>query len=200
MYCRRRPYAAVLSVACLAFASLASAHCDSLDGPVVRDARIALEKHDPAAVLKWVKPQDEALIRAAFSRAVAVRALGGDARQLAEQYFFETLVRIHRAGEGEAFTGLKPAGSIDPGIKAADGALETNSGDAIAKQLSEGIEEGTRRRFEAAARHRKRADDSVAAGREYVEAYVEYVHFVESVHHLVAQGAAHVHSEAKDQP
>ena len=118
------------------FIEAASAHCDSLDGPVVRDARSALDGGDPTPVLKWVRQEHEPEIRAAFDRALAVRALGVDAKALADTYFFETLVRLHRAGEGEAFSGLKPAGQIEPGIAAADQALENGSGDAVAKRMS----------------------------------------------------------------
>lgn len=79
-----------------------------------------------------VKSEHEAEIRDAFAKAIAVRGLSGYARQLADRYFFETLVRIHRASEGEAFTGLKPAGSVEPGIEAADEALEKGSGATLA--------------------------------------------------------------------
>jgi hypothetical protein len=179
----------------LLFSAAASAHCDSLDGPVIRDAIAALEQRDAAPVLKWVKSENEAEIRDAFARTSAVRELDGDARQLADRYFFETLVRIHRAGEGEPFTGLKPAGSVEPGIEAADKALEKGSGATLAADLAQAVAEGVRRRFAATLAHKKHAGDSVAAGRKYVEAYVDYVHFVESVQRLAEHGAPHVHAE-----
>jgi hypothetical protein len=179
----------------LLFSAAASAHCDSLDGPVIRDAMAALAKRDATPVLKWVKREHEAEIRDAFAKAIVVRGLNGDARQVADRYFFETLVRIHRAGEGEPFTGLKPAGSIEPGIDAADRALENGSGAALATQLAQSVSEGVRRRFDAAFAHKKHAGDSVDAGRKYVEAYVDYVHFVESAHRLTAHGASHVLAE-----
>ena len=179
----------------LLFSAAAAAHCDSLDGPVIRDAIAALEKRDAAPVLKWVKSEHEAEVRDAFARAIAVRGLTTQARQLADRYFFETLVRIHRAGEGEPFTGLKPAGSIEPGIDAADKALEKGSGAALATQLAQAVHEGVRSRFDATLALRKHANDSVDAGRKYVEAYVDYVHFVENVHRLAEHGAPHVHAE-----
>jgi hypothetical protein len=179
----------------LLFSAAASAHCDSLDGPVIRDAMAALEKRDAGPVLKWVKSEHEAEIRDAFAKAIAVRGLSGDARQLADRYFFETLVRIHRSGEGEPFTGLKPAGSVEPGIEAADRALEKGSGAVLATELAQSVSEGVRRRFDAAFAHKKHAGDSADAGRKYVEAYVDYVHFVESAHRLAEHGAPHVHAE-----
>jgi uncharacterized protein DUF6448 len=179
----------------LLFSAAASAHCDSLDGPVIRDAIAALEKRDAAPVLKWVKSEHEAEIRGAFARTIAVRGLSREAGQLADRYFFETLVRIHRAGEGEPFTGLKPAGSIEPGIDAADKALEKGSGAALATELAQAVNDGVRRRFDATLAHKQHASDSVDAGRKYVEAYVDYVHFVESVHRLAEHGAPHVHAQ-----
>ena len=78
----------------------AAAHCDTLDGPVVADARTALAQGNVAPVLKWVRPADEKEIRTAFARTTAVRNLSPEAEILADLYFFEALVRIHRAGEG----------------------------------------------------------------------------------------------------
>jgi hypothetical protein len=44
----------------------AHAHCDTMDGPVVNTARMALEKGDVASVLKWVLKKDEAEIKEQF--------------------------------------------------------------------------------------------------------------------------------------
>jgi hypothetical protein len=174
---------------------VASAHCDSLDGPVVQDARVALEKGDPFPVLKWVRKEDEGLIREAFKEAIAVRAKGSDARALADRYFFETLVRIHRAGEGEGFTGLKSRVTVDPGISAADKALSSGSGKELTQQLAAAASDGINRRLALALERKKHAAESVEAGREYVEAYVDYIHFVESVNHLVSAGVSHKHQD-----
>lgn len=94
----------------------ALAHCDGLDGPVVKAAQRALETRNPALVLIWVQEQDEPEIRKAFEQTLAVRALSSQARELADRFFFETLVRVHRAGEGAPFTGLKPAGRDREGM------------------------------------------------------------------------------------
>lgn len=188
----------------LAVVSLASgqswAHCDSLEGPVVQDARLALEKGDPAPVLKWVGEEHEAEIRDAFEQTMAVRGNGNDAKALADRHFFETLVRVHRAGEGEAFTGLKPATNVDPGIAAGDRALQSGSANELAAHMSASIAKGVQERFAAAIERRKHAADSVVAGREYVEAYVDYIHFVESVNRLASHGASHLHHESGAHP
>ena len=169
------------------------AHCDTLDGPVVEAARLALEKGDVTPVLKWVSKEHEQEIRDAFSQALAVRVKGKEARELADRFFFETLVRVHRAGEGAPYTGLKSGGTVDPAIAAADKALQTESVDDLADKISSAVRAGIKRRFNAALEKKKHEDDSVEAGRDFVAAYVEYVHFIEGIHNLVAKGAEHHH-------
>src|SRR5512142_849988 len=80
--------------------SEACAHCDTMDGPVVNTARMALEKGDVTSVLKWVRKEDEGEIKVQFQKTLAARKQGKEAKELADKYFFETLIRIHRAGEG----------------------------------------------------------------------------------------------------
>lgn len=155
-------------------------HCDTLDGPLVALANKALEEDNVNLVLPWVRAQDEAEIRHAFDHAQMVRKLGPKALSLADRYFLETLVRIHRAGEGAPFTGLKPAGlDLGPAVPAADRALKSGSVDAVVKLLVEAVSTGVRARFHEAAQQRAFDPNDVAAGRKYVEAYVPYVHYVE---------------------
>lgn len=167
------------------------AHCDTMDGPVVAAAKLALEKADVTPVLKWIKPEAEPEVRELFAKALAARRGGAAARELADRYFFETLVRIHRAGEGAPYTGLLPAGTpIEPAIVLADKSLATGDATELSKAMARHVEEGIRQRFARAAETRKHADESVGAGREYVAAYVEYTHYVERLH-ADATGAAH---------
>ncbi len=160
----------------------ADAHCDTLDGPVIASARQALATGDITAVLKWVSPDDEQSIRTAFQNTLAVRKLGGQAQNLADMYFFETLVRIHRAGEGATYTGLKPGAEIDPAVALADKALETGAVDELISVLTNAAAKGIRERFRQALETRKHADESVDAGREFVEKYVNFTHYVEGLH------------------
>jgi hypothetical protein len=180
-----------------------------MDGPIVTAAKQALEKGDVTAVLKWVKPESEAEIREAFKKTLAVRAMGTEARELADMYFFETLVRIHRAGEGAPYAGLKPAGTDPgPGVAACDKALESGSVDAVVKLVADAVAAGIRTRFAKASEAGKHANDSVAAGREFVEAYVQFVHYVErlytdallkNVHDDDADAAAPAHPHAANE-
>src|SRR5688572_7912286 len=110
----------IFSIAFLAPDS-AFAHCDSLDGPVVKAAQKALDTQNVDLVLVWGRPEDESEIRIAFNKTLAVRTLGQMAKELADRYFYETVVRLHRAGEGAPYTGLKPAGrDLGQAIPAAD--------------------------------------------------------------------------------
>ena len=171
-------------------------HCDGLDGPVVQLAIKALDSGNVNYVLPWVQEIDEPEIRRAFDHAVSVRKLSPDAKALADRHFFETLVRIHRAGEGAPFTGLKPAGrDLGPAIPAADRALSEGSIEKVINLLTEAVSEGLHRRFHAVSSRKGFAPDDVKAGREFVEAYVPYIHYVERLWRDATSAARGHHSE-----
>jgi hypothetical protein len=175
----------------------AAAHCDALDGPVVTLAKRALETGNVNLVLPWVRHEDEAEIRRTFEHAVSVRSLGSQAKELADTFFFETLVRVHRASEGASYTGLKPAGlDLGPAIPAADKALETGSTDAVETLLIGEIRKGLRTHFHAASSRRKFDPNDVAAGRDYVHAYVPYIHYVEGLWERATSAAEGHYPEA----
>lgn len=179
--CRSIP--AIAAVICASFlARSAAAHCDTMDGPVVTSARQALEDEDPSAVLVWVRPEYEAELNEAFDLALSVREEGGDAASLAETWFFETVVRLHRAGEGEPYEGLKPSGTAaSPAVVAADMAVESGVMTDLETLLNESVSSGLRERFAHLMQLRASLDGGVEAGREYTEAYVEFVHYAEEV-------------------
>jgi hypothetical protein len=115
-----------------------------------------------------------------------------------DNYFFETLVRVHRAGEGEPYTGLKPAGTeVEPGIRLADKALETGSADELIRKVTSEVADGIRQRFARAQEANRHADQSVKAGREFVAAYVEFIHYVENIYQALTEPASHAHEEAQ---
>ena len=167
------------------------AHCDTLDGPVVAAARTALDKGDVTPVLKWVQKEDEGEINKAFQKALGVRKLSPQAKELADMCFFETLVRIHRAAEGAPYTGLKPAGEVEPVVVAADNVIKSGSVDGLAKEISSLVNSGIHQRFERLMQAKKHMDENVPSGRQYVEAYVEFVHYVERLHNDASGTAAH---------
>jgi hypothetical protein len=182
----------------LLFQNKVLAHCDTMDGPVIKAAKLALEKGDVTPVLKWIKKEYEDEIRSAFKKTLQVRMKGQDARELADMYFFETLVRLHRAGEGEPYTGLKPSGTpIEPPVLAADNALEIGDMQELSKLLTTTIEEGLVIRFKRALVAKNEANKNVEAGRKFVEAYVEFVHYTEHLHQAAENNAHHDESGEK---
>ena len=177
--------------------SRALAHCDGLDGPVVTAARQALEKNDVSRILIWVQKKDEAEIRKAFEQTLAVRKLSSQARELADMYFFETLVRVHRAGEGAPYTGLKPAGrDLGPAIPGADRALETGDVEPLVRLLLDTAEKGVRQHFAEALAARNYPADNVEGGREYIERYVSFIHYVERLYQAATTSAPGHEAEA----
>ena len=173
--------AALAFALALGWTAPAAAHCDTLDGPVVAAARKALDTGNANPVLIWVQKKDEADIRKHFEKTVAVRKAGGPAKELADMYFFETLVRIHRAGEGAGYTGLK-SGPVEPPIAAADKSLESGKLQEVAQLILKRMEQGLHRNFEAMMKKKKYSPNDVAAGRAFASAYVEYTHYVERLY------------------
>ena len=174
-----RPFLLALAVA---WSASAHAHCDTLDGPVVSAARKALDSGNVDLVLVWVQKDDESAIRTAFEKTRAVRKSGGEAKALADMYFFETLVRLHRAGEGASYTGLKPAGVVEPPVAAADKAIENGKLQPLAKLISDRTEKGLHGHFNEVMAKKKYNPNDIEAGRAYSRAYVEFVHYAERLY------------------
>lgn len=186
------PFAAVglLAVAVVGV-RVALAHCDGLDGPVVGAARAALQTGNVNLALIWVGPNDEGALRAAFTQVTAVRGHSRETQALADRYFFETLVRLHRAGEGAAYTGLKPAGrDLGPAIPAADRALQAGAIAPVNTLLSEALRRGLQERFQEVRALSHYDPNDVAAGRRYVAAYVQFIHYVERLHEAATTAPA----------
>ncbi len=175
----------------LVVSNSAFAHCDTLDGPVVKDAKIALENKDVTPVLKWVKKDKEKAIKEAFDKTLTEIRQNSKEKEAAEMKFFSDLVRIHRAGEGASFEGLKPAGEVEPIVKSADEAIEKGSISGLNKKITEGTEE----RFNRVIATVKHKDESVEAGREYVEAYVDFIHYVEKLYSVASKSTGHLEHE-----
>lgn len=170
-------------LAVLSFVPKSLAHCDSVGGPLIADARVALQRGDVAPVLKWVSAVDEPEVRRAFARAVAVRTQSAEASKLGEDFFFETVVRLHRAAEGAPYTGLKSAEAAEaPSIRAVDSSLHSGDSAALIEHTVSLVRRELTERIARATSARKQADTSVEAGRAYVRAYVELVHYVEALH------------------
>lgn len=185
------------AAAMLSAAGPAFAHCDRLDGPVVKSAEQSLADGQIDRVLIWVAREQEAEVRDAFARARAVRQLGPEARALADRFFFETVVRVHRAGEGAPYSGLKPAGQPLPqALVLADRAVETGKLEPVSNLLAEQSGRALGERFEELRARKNFKADDLQAGRAFVAAYVRYIHTVEAIDtaSTIAPGHAEAHA------
>lgn len=169
------------------------AHCDSYDGPVIKEALVALETNNVDLVLKWVSPEQEAEIISLFTKTIKLKNEDQEVYSIVEKHFLETLVRLHRETEGEPYTGLKPLGSVTEIIKMADNSLAEGNLNNLSSALTKHIEEVLKEKHEKAFSLSKAKDESVEKGREYVAAYVDYTHTLEEIHTILEHGVAHGH-------
>jgi hypothetical protein len=168
-------------------------YCDTRNGPVVQACRRALETGNVKHALIWIPPGAEPELAAAFERTVRVRSAGGEARALADDWFFETAVRLHRAGEGEPFTGLKPAGLDEgPVVPMAEHAIETGDPFGVIGFLVDAVGDDLRHRFGWMRATRAYDPDDVVAGRGYVQAFLDFVVYAHHLHASVT-GGSHAH-------
>ena len=178
-------------------------HCDSMDGPVVTAARRALDAGDVRLILPFVQEDGEDEVQAAFHRAMAARDGNAAVNEVADLYFFDTVVRVHRRGEGAAYTGLKPAGlPVGPVIPIAERAIEANRPDELVAFLGEALRDQIRRRFLALMEDKAHADEGVPAARRYVQASLGlevWAHGLYGAIHAAGHGAessTHEHVQA----
>ena len=181
----------------------AQAHCDTVDGPVARVAYRALETGNVNLVLPFAPAQAEAEITAVFEQAIKVRAKGAESRALADRYFLETVVRLHRQGENAPYTGLKPAGQdFGPVIPAAEDALAKGDSEALVALLTKALQQHVEQRFRHALEARSmpqepRGHAEVAPARERVHAELGFVLYAEGLHQALkgeighAEGGGH---------
>jgi len=160
------------------------AHCDTAEGPAVKDGRTALATGNINHALRWIPVEGEAELRDVFDKALKVRTLGTDAAELADRLFLETLVRIHRMGEGVGFTGIQPTGTqIDPVVTEADEAIALGTDAALLPMVPQERRAELDKRFQAALAVKDFDVDDVAAGRRYLAAYVSFFKYAEGEEH-----------------
>jgi hypothetical protein len=162
----------------------ASGHCDTKNGPVLTAAKEALNTGNVNLILIWVQPKDEPFIKELFDKTVKLRKINPEVQDLADRNFFENLVRIHRTGEGAPYTGIKEASEIEPSIEAADKAIESGKIDDLLKITNDSVEKVMKEKFEAVIAHKNYDKNDVKAEREFVEAYISFIHFVGGIYNV----------------
>ncbi|MBN1985264.1 MAG: hypothetical protein JW761_03115 [Prolixibacteraceae bacterium] len=166
----------------------ASAHCDSYDGPVIKDATRALETNNVNLVLKWITDEQEQEIIPLFNKTYNLKNGDKEVYAIVEKHFFETLVRLHRQTEGAPYTGLKPAGTTKQIIQLTDKALADGNEDDFLAKFNSHIDKIVREKYQKVAELDKVKGISKEQGRAFVEAYVDYTHTVEALHEILEHG------------
>jgi len=160
-----------------------SAHCDGIDGPVVKAAQKSLEENNIDFVLAWIKSDFETQVRDVFNKVMNIRNLNELTKEVADYYFFETVVRLHREGEGEPYTGLKPAGrELSPAILLADESVESGNFQKLKNLIIESVTSSLDEKSDLLLQKKNFNTDNVEAGREFVESYVNFIHFAEKIY------------------
>lgn len=181
----------------LAMIGNASAHCDGMDGPVITEAKAAIERRDVTPLLKWVPQSDERELKSAFTNTLRERSASKASPDAVDKKFYATLVRIHRKSEGAPFTGIKPAGQIEPIVAAADTSLKEKNVDHVVEHVLTQLEKSVRDKFAATVRSKEHVDESVEHGREFVANYVQFVHFVEALNNMATEQPEHQAADKK---
>lgn len=190
--------AAVAVAALLLGMQGAQAHCDSIDGPVAKAAQKALDTGNVNVALPFAPAAAEAELKATFVQSLKVRTLSPEARALADRAFIEATVRLHRAGEGAPYTGLKPAGQdYGPAIPAAERAVATGDLTKVKVLIDREVEHGLHTRIEHVRETQKASiepetSDGVAAARQRASAELGFVTYIESLKQATHGAAGHV--------
>ena len=171
----------------------AVAHCDSYDGPVLKDAVKALETNNVELIKKWISADDEAELVALFHKTYDLRNVDQVVYEIVQTHFYETFVRLHRQMEGASYTGLKPAGTTGKIVVMSDNALETGDINHLLNALSNHVNSVLKEKYEKVAALEKVKNESPEKGRQFVAAYVDYTHSIETVHEIVDRDAVHLH-------
>jgi len=157
-------------------------HCDTRDGPVAKAVGKALETGNVNYILIWIPKNAEHEMKEIFEKALKARKLGKEAKEVADDWVLETAIRLHRAGEGAPYTGIKPAGLDEgPVVPRAEKAIETGDPNEVIHFINHSVDEELRKRFESVYSKKNYHENDVAAGREYVHAFIGFVVFS---HHL----------------
>lgn len=173
------------------FTFSSQAHCDRVNGPVAVAAKKALQTGDSAHALIWVTDQQADELKSIFEQSLEVYAKGGDSQELAERYFMESTVRLHRQAEGMPYTGLKPARPNPDDIQVAEEALESGDVAEVTDLLAQEIRHKISELHANVMAAKDNKDQSVETGREWADAYVQYVVYIHGLYQNIQAGPAH---------
>ena len=171
----------------------AYAHCDSYDGPVIKDARQALATNNPKLVVKWINADQEKEVLELFTKTYNLKKGDKEVYNILEKYFLETLVRLHRETEGAPYTGLKDAGTTKPIVQLTDMSIEKENLSAMTDKLNAFMAQVIKEKYDKVVKLEKTKNENPEKGREFVKAYVDYTHTVEALHDIMEHTGGHKH-------
>ncbi len=161
-------------------------NCDSMGGPVVKAAEMALEMENVNHILPYVNEEDENEIKSAFEKVSFVRELNEDAAELADYWFFETVVRLHLKGKNEPFHGIKPSkGDLSPIMRKAKIAMDEEDLTDLFEFLSAKLENEMRKRFMEVLNSKDYDFNEVDEAREYINSVIEFVSYVDDINRFI---------------
>lgn len=164
-------------------------HSESMDGPVVNAAEMALDMENVNYVLPFVSPEDESELKDAFERTITVRELSGDAAELADYWFFETTVRLHLKWRKRPYTGIKPAGyNRGPALTLTEEALKRENLNDLDDFMVSFIKEDLQLRFEDVLSRKDYEADDVESGRDYVSSMLDFVRYLDQLYEFMEKG------------
>ena len=160
--------------------------CDTMDGPVVTAAELALEMENINYVIPYVKKKYERELRDAFDRAIIVRELSGEAAEVADYWFFETAVRLHVLGDGKSYTGIRHSGlNRGPMITKTEEAIEIGDNTVLKEFLMNLIEESFENQFEEIMSKKEYDLNDVDAARDYITSMLEFIRFTHDLYNNI---------------
>jgi hypothetical protein len=164
-------------------------HCETMDGPVVSAAEVALEMENVNYILPFIASEDEDELKDAFDRTLDVRELSGDAAELADYWFFETAVRLHLVWRGISYTGIKPAGfNRRPAFNLAEDAIKKEHPDDLIEFMVSFIQEDIEVRFDDVLFKKNYEINDVESGRDYVSSMVDFVQYLDKLYDFMEKG------------
>jgi len=159
------------------------AHMETLESPMVKEAQVALDNGNVTPTLKWVNKEREAEVKIAFKKALDERTKNPTTKRRADMDFFETLARIHHECEGTGYATLKPGwAQLNTAVVVARESLDSGSPEELLDVIGNDVAAGLRKRFVNLMEKRAHENDSMEAGREFVKAWSEYVHYAERLY------------------
>lgn len=174
-------------------------HCDTLDGPVVKAAKMALKKGNVNYILPWVPKKAEAELKEAFKKTLKARKQGNESMRLADYWFFETAVRLHREGEGAPYTGLKPAGlDWGPVVPRAEKAIQKGNPKEVIDYIAHAAQHELEERFKRAMAKKKFEINDVDAARKYVQAELGFVLYSHGLYTVITGRGEHGEEGTKE--